>query len=277
MKKRTAKFISFLIPLPAQRKRFRRRLLGKPANGSVPESTLARKYLDGLNGIEIGASTQNGFGLDRTGGAYASVDFEATQGGKWQDSQFEPVKVNIVANGDDLPFKDNTLDYVLSSHVIEHFFDPIKALKEWSRVIRNGGYVFIIVPHKERTFDCNRTITSLDELINRHTGVLKIDDYAHRPAETTVSPGYGPETRQELLDQPHLLIQDEGTPPGWLRFEQDDHHHWTVWTTDNFLELCRHLSLNVVETQDPDDKVGNGFTVVIQKRIPHSNLRADNP
>jgi SAM-dependent methyltransferase len=269
IKKILIKALCFPLPVSAWRKRLRHHLAKKYQPQATPEkvreSALAHQYLDGLNGIEIGASTENWFGLNNTDGAYATVDFEAVQGGKWQNSQFDPVKVNVVANGDDLPFKDATLDYVLSSHVIEHFFDPIKALKEWTRVIRTGGYIFIIVPHKERTFDCNRTTSSLDELINRHTGVLKIHDYAHMPAETTTSPGYGPETKQELLDNPHILIPDEGIPSGGLRFEQDDHHHWTVWTMDNFMGLCRHLDLNVIETQDPDDKVGNGFTVVIQK------------
>lgn len=226
---------------------------------------MAHQYLDGLNGIEVGASTENSFGLEKTEGAYASVDFETTQGGKWQGAAFEPVKVNIVANGDDLPFKDNSLDYVLSSHVIEHFFDPIKAIKEWLRVIRSGGYIFIIAPHKERTFDCNRKITPLDELTHRHNGTYTICDYACISTAPASCLGYGPGNPQELLDTPHLLITDKDIPKDWFRFKQDDHHHWTVWTTSSFLDLCRHMGLNVVEFNDIDDKVGNGFTIVIKK------------
>jgi Methyltransferase domain len=80
-------------------------------------SVLATKYLENLHGIEIGASTQNSFRLKRA----INVDFSDEQGGLWQSSACAPAVVNIVALGDDLPFKDNTLDYVLSSHVIEHF------------------------------------------------------------------------------------------------------------------------------------------------------------
>ena len=50
------------------------------------------------------------------------MDFDATQGAKWQTGDFPPKLVNIVADGDNLPFKDNSLDYVISSHVLEHFF-----------------------------------------------------------------------------------------------------------------------------------------------------------
>lgn len=50
--------------------------------------------------------------------------------------------------------------------------------------------------------------------------------------------------------------------PGW---DQKEHGHWTVWDTALFLELCRYLNYKVIEYQDVDDKVGNGFTGIIYK------------
>jgi hypothetical protein len=65
---------------------------------------------------------------------------------------------------------------------------------------------------------------------------------------------------------PHVLVQRGGVPEeGWVRYKEDDHHHWTVWRTNDFLELVKVLGFNVVEVQDTDDKVGNGFTVVMRK------------
>lgn len=223
-------------------------------------SELAHKYLDGLNGIEIGGSTQNPFGLDKTG-AYANVDFEVTQGGKWQDSDFQPKQVNIVASGDNLPFKDETLDYVISSHVIEHFFDPVKAIKEWLRVVKKGGYIFIIVPHKDRTFDRNRKIKPLKELIDRHIGKLKITDYAYLNKEEFNKIKDNENSYIEYC----VLIKEEKPKKGYTRYKEDNHTHWNVWRTEDFLEMCKHFKFNVVEYQDKDDKVGNGFTVVIKK------------
>ena len=104
------------------------------------------------------------------------MDFSDEQGGLWQHKDCEPAVVKIVAPGDDPPFKDGKLDYVVSAHVIEHFFDPVKALKEWHRVIRPGGYIFIIVPHKDRTFDKEREVTPLSELLDRSTGRLRVQD-----------------------------------------------------------------------------------------------------
>lgn len=61
----------------------------------------------------------------------------------------------------DLPFKDNVLDYVYSSHLIEDFSrDPLpdrpdlptwpKLFKEWKRVLKPDGYMVIIVPEVAR-------------------------------------------------------------------------------------------------------------------------------
>jgi ubiquinone/menaquinone biosynthesis C-methylase UbiE len=58
--------------------------------------------------------------------------------------------VDIVSPGDQLPLDDNSVDFVISSHVIEHFPDPIKALKEWYRVVKPGGYLYIIAPRRIR-------------------------------------------------------------------------------------------------------------------------------
>jgi len=112
-------------------------------------------------------------------------------------------------------------DFVISSHVIEHFYDPIATVLEWLRVVRPGGYVFIIAPHKERTFDVDRPRTPLSELIDRH----------EHPNRTLL----------------------------------DDHRHYSVWVMEDFLEMCAHMNWTVVAKEDVDDKVGNGFTVVIRK------------
>jgi SAM-dependent methyltransferase len=117
--------------------------------------------------------------------------------------------------------------------VIEHFPDPIKALKEWYRVVKPGGYLYIIAPHKERTFDNERSRSTLAELIERH--------------ET----GKVPETLND---------------------------HCSVWITEDFVELIRWLGWNILHVQDTDDKVGNGFAVVVhvaKGNTPKLNVTAN--
>lgn len=51
-------------------------------------------------------------------------------------------------DGKNLPFGDESQDYVFASHVLEHIYDPCGAIKEWMRVLRTGGHLVIIVPHQ---------------------------------------------------------------------------------------------------------------------------------
>lgn len=69
-----------------------------------------------------------------------------------------------------LPFHDHSLDYVLASHVLEHVANPVAALAEWYRVVRPGGILYIVVPHRCATWDRTRELTPVAHLL---------DDYAH--------------------------------------------------------------------------------------------------
>ena len=44
---------------------------------------------------------------------------------------------------------DNSVDFVISSHCLEHLHWPEKALENWVRVVRPGGYVIVTVPDWE--------------------------------------------------------------------------------------------------------------------------------
>lgn len=189
----------------------------------LKESVSAHKYLDGLRGVEIGGASYNPWGLNTI-----NIDIRDDKTSHYSDVSrecynVEPLKVDIVSKGNNLPFKDDTLDFVINSHVLEHFNDPISALKEWMRVIKPGGYLYMNIPHKERTFDKDRPRTTLNELIERH-------------------------------NNPENLIDSA-----------DEDGHKSVWITEDVLELCKYLNLNVVEYMDADDKDGIGFTIIIKK------------
>lgn len=187
-----------------------------------PESAFAHRLLDGKRGIEIGPSAHNPFGLntrnvgrDTRGTVYAQAEIDLCG---------EAAKIDTVCEGDALPFAEGEWDFVVASHVLEHFYDPIKTLKEWLRVVKPGGLVLVIFPHKERMFDKDRPRTTLAELKQRHSDTL--------------------------AGNPGLSATDA---------------HHVVWILPDALELCAHQGWTVAETQDPDDKVGNGFTFVLRK------------
>jgi SAM-dependent methyltransferase len=190
-----------------------------------PPSALAKALLEPLGrGIEIGPAAHNPFALSNC----FFVDIElgphsAPRGSAGKaDATVQPI--DVLAAADRLPFANDSLDYVLSSHVIEHIFDTIGTLNEWMRVLRADGLVFMIVPHHMRTFDKGRPRTTFAELAERHTGARK----------------------------PPLSDPIGG--------------HQSVWATEDMVELCTKLGLCVERIQDVDDKVGNGFTVVLRKQ-----------
>jgi SAM-dependent methyltransferase len=66
----------------------------------------------------------------------------------------------------DLPFHDNSLQYVASSHVLEHVANPLAALKEWHRVLGHGGIIYMVVPDRRKTFDRHRDVTPVSHLLD---------------------------------------------------------------------------------------------------------------
>lgn len=58
--------------------------------------------------------------------------------------------VNLIIhdlNNNSLPFKDESIDVVLSCHCLEHLYRPDKCLFEIRRVLKKGGYAIISVPN----------------------------------------------------------------------------------------------------------------------------------
>jgi SAM-dependent methyltransferase len=62
--------------------------------------------------------------------------------------------ITIRTDGQDLPFRNDTFDAVLCSHVLEHMLHDFKALNEISRVLKSQGILVLIVPNN----DCHRQI-----------------------------------------------------------------------------------------------------------------------
>jgi SAM-dependent methyltransferase len=140
------------------------------------KSVFVHRYLDGLKGIEIGAAAHNDFGIDAL-----NVDRYDDMDSVYKEAELEACgrkrAVDVVAPGDELPFEDGSFDFVFTSHVIEHFPDPIRALKEWLRVARK--YVVVIAPHRDRTFDKDRELTTVEKFARRHAEGFTSEEDAH--------------------------------------------------------------------------------------------------
>jgi SAM-dependent methyltransferase len=53
---------------------------------------------------------------------------------------------DVVSSALDVPFSDNTFDTVVSTEVLEHVPEPLRALKEMHRVLKPGGHLVLSTP-----------------------------------------------------------------------------------------------------------------------------------
>lgn len=166
----------------------------------------------------------------------------------------------ILDAGDLHPIADSTYDAVLSSHVIEHLANPLRALAEWRRVVRRGGHLLMIAPHKEGTFDHRRPVTTLEHLIEDERHGTGEDDLTHL---------------QETLDL-HDFTRDVTGPATHAAWCCDNlahraiHHH--TFTTRSLLAMLDHAGLELLaaEVRWPHD-------IYALARFPfHTAPRPDN-
>lgn len=80
---------------------------------------------------------------------------------------------DIVSDSESFPtIDDGSLDFVVANHVLEHLTDPMRALREWHRILREGGVLYMAVPDKRFTFDHRRRRTTLAHLEEDHASSL---------------------------------------------------------------------------------------------------------
>ena len=75
--------------------------------------------------------------------------------------------------------EDESQDFVIASHVIEHLANPLKMLVEMYRVLRPGGLLVLLVPDRHLTFDSLREPTPLAHLVQEYDSDIREVDDAH--------------------------------------------------------------------------------------------------
>jgi len=148
--------------------------------------------LKGKTGIEIGGPTAL-FGLKGSFPVYLfaeridGVNFsnETVWEGKIQQGNNYRYYKNktgyqFIAEATDLQkIPGNAYDFALSSHSLEHVANPIKALKEWSRLLKKDGKLIVVLPDKRYTFDHKRDYTTYEHLIEDYFNNTTEHDTIH--------------------------------------------------------------------------------------------------
>ena len=62
-------------------------------------------------------------------------------------------------------FMNESFDFIIVNHVLEHLYDPIFAISECFRVLKEEGSLVISIPDKRFTFDKHRKLTRWEKLL----------------------------------------------------------------------------------------------------------------
>jgi len=178
-------------------------------------------------------------------------------------SGYKFAPVDALDDGETLAtFADNSLDFIIANHFLEHTRNPLGTLRNWLRKLRPGGIVYMAVPDKRRIFDAERPLTRLEHLIeddNRSPSEQEKRDYEH------------------YLEYARLVNKQTGT-------ETESHArqliatnysiHFHTFVAATFIEMLRYaqeqLALPFEILAYADTLPGSDeFLVVLEKRVSY--------
>jgi SAM-dependent methyltransferase len=83
----------------------------------------------------------------------------------------------IISDATDIKIiNDEEYDFAFSSHLLEHIANPLKAIKEWVRVVKKEGFIIIVVPEKSYCFDHKRNYSEFSTLLSQYEKNVGEDD-----------------------------------------------------------------------------------------------------
>lgn len=158
-----------------------------------------------------------------------------------------------VGEASDLHFiKSDNYDFVLSSHALEHIANPLKALFEWKRVLKDEGVLVLVLPHRDGSFDHKREVTSFEHILSDYQDNTKEDDLTHL---------------EEIIEfhdyemTPEIVSKDYFRKRSGSNFENRCLHHH-VFDTELGIKLVDFLGL---EIQAVDSFLPHNILIVAKK------------
>jgi SAM-dependent methyltransferase len=180
--------------------------------------------------------------------------------------------VDIISDAGKLPFAQNTLDYVASSHLVEHLPNPVQAIMEWIAVTRPGGLIYTVVPDARFTFDHRRERTTIQHLIDdfeRQTtacDATHIDEFTANIDIDMMNLNLSDKEKLALRTRCNLSYHDEIAQGNEINI------HFHVFEPENFMEMMEFISsrpgyqIELIEKKErfPESRK-DGFLTVYRK------------
>jgi len=189
----------------------------------------AEIFIDG-QGIEVGAGDRRWPLPDRARCFYGDVRDRAGL-----KDYFRGDAVDFDGRIDAQTFRgvpDESLDFVISGHVLEHLPDPVGAIRETCRVLRKDGVFLIAVPDMRYTQDRARPETTIEHLMaDEADGGVATTQQAYEEHVRCVHPLSQPPIPDDQIDHEVTAIMTAG---------MDIHYH--AWTGETFAALLSAVS-----------------------------------
>jgi len=192
-----------------------------------------KRYISG-SGLEIGA-LHNPLKLPALQAKVSYVDMCAKGALEKQNPEIKATEIivpDINASAEDLSvFPDNSQDFVILCHVLEHLSNPVKAVKEIFRVLKPAGVFYLSIPDKRYTFDKARPVTALSHLLEdfKNNTTFKNDGAHYKEWLEMV----------ELKKEKPVASTLEELVKGEYRI------HFHVWEPESIPELLNYLQNNM--------------------------------
>lgn len=201
-----------------------------------PRNFLAHHYIRG-NGIEIGAAHLPIKMPPQAHVRYVDV-FTADELRKIFPQEYtkvDIVNVDVVDDGEKLEkFKNNSLDFIIANHFIEHCLDPIGTILNMYAKLHKEGVIYMAIPEKRYTFDKPRPITPYSHLLEEHEDKTSMKfrlEHTEEAIRLTDKPGTDVAKKvQEIMDSGFRV-------------------HYHVWTqkemTEMFVRIAKDFDINL--------------------------------
>lgn len=135
---------------------------------------------------------------------------------------------------------------------MEHIANPLKAISEWLRVLKSQGFLVILVPNKQFTFDNRRDYTSFEHLLDDFKNNIGENDLTHLPEildKHDLSNGF--DSRDRVVFEEQCLHNEEN---------RSMHHH--VFNNEVLEEIAIYFDVTILENA----KFGADYYLVAAKK-----------
>jgi SAM-dependent methyltransferase len=152
---------------------------------------------------------------------------------------------------------DESQDFVIASHVLEHLANPLAMLGEIHRVLRSGGIALVLLPDRRRTFDRDRRPTPVQHLVAEYEADV-----------TTVSEGHIEDFLRGVGEWHDDWSADARAQVIERQRQRSIHVH--CWSQDEFSETLLHVLetgrqpwdlLDAVFVEDVVDSIEFGYVL----------------